>query len=740
MNEVLSPASGLELWGGIECTFNRVQDRFFDQMVWNGHAQRPSDLDRLAWVGFQAVRYPVLWERTAPAGIDHADWSWSDDRLHRLRDLGIRPIVGLLHHGSGPTGTSLVDPAFPEKLAAYARAVARRYPFVEDWTPVNEILTTARFSGLYGHWYPHGRDDRLFVRALLQQCRGTVLAMQAIRQVTPNARLIQTDDFGWTTSGPGLTAQVRFENARRLLSFDLLTGRVDPRHPLWRFLLRNGAAEDELLAFHEAPCPPDVLGLNYYLTSDRYLDREMALYPPGYHGGNGQQSYADIEAVRAAAGLVSGHEQLLRMLWSRYRLPLAITEVHLGSTREEQLRWLAEAYRAAERARADGVDVRAVTPWALFGSFHWNRLVTSDDGQYEPGLFDVRSDPPRPTLVARAARRLAHQQPFSHPVLASPGWWQRPERQVFPPPSLAAAAPGASAALPGAPLLITGATGTLGQAFARIAARRGLAIRLLTRAELDISDSSSIRQAVERAQPWAVINAAGYVRVDDAENEPERCYRENVEGPRLLAEACGAHGVGLVTFSSDLVFDGRARQPYLESAPPEPLGVYGASKARAEAEVMATMPAALVIRTAAFFGPWDEHNFVRHVVRELSAGRQVDAADDLVVSPTYVPDLVEATLDLLLDQEAGVWHVANHGALSWKELACTSARLFDLDEQLVRGRPGHELGFRAARPAFSALGSERGQHLRPLAEALVSLRDSHREHAIEHAPAIETAA
>jgi dTDP-4-dehydrorhamnose reductase len=734
----LAPAPGLELWGGVECTFNRVRDRFFDQLRWNGHDRRATDLDLLAWAGFQAVRYPVLWERTAPAGLETADWAWPDARLGRLRQLGIRPIVGLLHHGSGPEGTSLVDPAFPEKLAAYAGAVARRYPFVQDWTPINEILTTARFSTLYGHWYPHGRDDRLFVRAVLQQCRGTALAMRAIRQVNPDARLIQTDDFGWTSGGPGLAAQVRFENARRVLALDLLTGRVDPRHPLWRFLLRHGACEEELFAFQEAPCPPDIIGLNHYLTSDRWLDEDLRPYPAGFHGGNGRQRYADVEAVRTGAGRVSGHAALLQALWSRFRRPLAITEVHLGCSREEQLRWLAEAYRAAAQAREAGVDVRAVTAWALFGSFHWDRLVTSDDGHYEPGLFDVRADPPRPTLVARAARQLAHQRPFSHPVLAAPGWWHRSDRQLYPPTRPAGAAPPPGAGV--APLLITGGTGTLGRALGRVAARRGLAVWLLSRGELDISHGPSIRQALERVQPWAVINAAGYVRVDDAESEPQRCYRENVDGPRLLAEACAAHGVGLATFSSDLVFDGSARRPYLEGAALAPLGVYGISKAWAEAAVSAAMPSALLIRTAAFFSPWDEHNYVSRVIRELSAGRSVDAADDLVVSPTYVPDLAEAALDLLLDQEAGIWHLANEGALSWKELACSTAKLFDLDERLVRGRPSHELGFRAARPAFSALGSERGQHLRPLSEALASLRQAHQPAQPEPAAALGTAA
>ena len=108
----------------------------------------------------------------------------------------VKPIVGLVHHGSGPRYTHLLDPSFPQRLAEYARAVAERYPHIDAYTPVNEPVTTARFSALYGFWYPHCRDDRSFVRALMHQMLGIVLAMRAIRKVNSSAQLIQTDDLG----------------------------------------------------------------------------------------------------------------------------------------------------------------------------------------------------------------------------------------------------------------------------------------------------------------------------------------------------------------------------------------------------------------------------------------------------------------------------------------------------------------------------------------------------------------
>ncbi|HYD33004.1 MAG TPA: hypothetical protein VEA39_00415, partial [Methylophilaceae bacterium] len=109
----------LELWGGLECTVNRVSDTYFSQLDRNGHAAREDDLERFASLGIRAIRYPVLWERIAPAGLDQADWSWPDERLLGLQKLGVTPIVGLLHHGSGPRHTSLLDSGFAEQLSEY---------------------------------------------------------------------------------------------------------------------------------------------------------------------------------------------------------------------------------------------------------------------------------------------------------------------------------------------------------------------------------------------------------------------------------------------------------------------------------------------------------------------------------------------------------------------------------------------------------------------------------------------
>ncbi len=273
------------------------------------------------------------------------------------------------------------------------------------------------------------------------------------------------------------------------------------------------------------------------------------------------------------------------------------------------------------------------------------------------------------------------------------------------------------AALP-RPLLIAGAGGTLGQAFQRMCHIRGLAAVALGRAELDITAPAAIAAALDRYQPWAVVNAAGYVRVDDAEDDAARCYRENTDGPALLAAACAGRELPLLTFSTDLVFDGRRARAYLESDPARPLNVYGHSKLLAERAVLARQPGALVVRTSAFFSAWDDFNFVHHALAAARDGRSFAAADDLLVSPTYVPDLVNTALDLLLDGERGLWHLANQGACTWAGLARLAIEAAGLDTACVVARPAQAFGWAAARPRRSALESQRGGLLPTVASGL----------------------
>jgi len=731
----LRPA--LELWGGVECTFNRVGEEYFDQFRWSAHDARLDDLDAIAELGIATLRYPVLWERVAPHHPDEHDWSFSDERLKRLSELEITPIAGLVHHGSGPRYTNLLDPCFPEKLAAYARAVATRYPHLEYYTPVNEPLTTARFSALYGHWYPHKCDPLSFVRALLNQIRGTMLAMREIRRINPNAKLVQTEDMGRVWSTPSLAYQADFENERRWLSFDLLCGRVDENHRMARFFARRGLQDEEFLPLLETPCPPDIMGLNYYLTSERFLDERWRRYPAEARGGNGKQEYADVAAVRVCSTGIADAGAILNEAWKRYGLPLAITEAHLGCTREEQARWLVEVWNEAKSARRAGADVRAVTVWSLLGAYNWNSLVTRDDNCYEAGVFDLRSGQLHPTLLTKIVRDLADGRLPQHPVLDSPGWWRQPTRLQFParqpnqkkgfelhqrfrsrPNTKVQNTILSLANKTAQPILISGATGTLGYAFSDACRNRHLPHQLSNRRQMDIADAASVSAALDKWQPWAVVNTAGYVRVDDAENDAENCFRENTGGAAILARECATRGILLVTFSSDLVFDGKGSTPFLESDAPRPLNVYGRSKAEAEKQVLAFHPGALIVRTSAFFGPFDEYNFATVALKTIRARERFITVNDAVISPTYVPDLANMSLDLLMDGASGIWHLANESAVTWEQFAHQVAEMAGEDTSFIEGRSTAEMNWPAARPRYSVLSSERTLGLPPLEDAL----------------------
>lgn len=709
----------LELWGGIECTHNRVGDHYFSQLEWSGHLKRLDDLDRFAELGIRALRYPVIWEMMASERADLVDWSFTDERLPRLRDLGVRPIAALVHHGSGPRDASVETPRFADGLANFAEEVARRYPWLDAYTPVNEPLTTARFCGLYGLWYPHGRDDRSFARIVVNECRATVYAMRAIRRVNPKAQLIQTDDLGHIHSTPHLAYEAEYQNHRRWLCWDLLCGRVGRDHALWKYLLDAGVSEKQLYWFQDHACPPDVIGINHYPTSDRFLDENVERYRGVHPATNGRDVYVDVEAVRVRDGSPGGFYERLLEAWNRYHLPLAITESHLGCTREEQIRWFAESWKAAERARGDGVDVQAVTAWSLLGAYNWNTLVTRNANYYEPGVFDVRGGEPRPTAIASLLSSLGAGEEPEHPALDHPGWWHRPERlfeshRASRSPTLRRTLRGQSTS----PVLVLGARGTLGRAFVHACEVRGLAYHAFCRKDLDLSDEQVLYGALKEVRPWAVINATGYVRVDDAEADEGNCFAVNTAAAVRLAEACEELGASLLGFSSDLVFDGSQQTPYLESHVAAPLSAYGRSKAAMENGVLAASPAALIARTSAFFGPSDDWNAVTQALRALRRGERVFLPSDQVVSPTYVPDLVEAAFDLLIDGTQGIWHLANAGEVSWVEWVRIAAHRCGVDARGLQGCQQGELNQTARRPAYSALGTEKGQILPSCEDAL----------------------
>ncbi|RXF71691.1 family 1 glycosylhydrolase [Arcticibacter tournemirensis] len=706
----------MELWGGIECTINRVGNLYLDQLDYSGHYNRTEDLELFADLGISKIRYPVLWEKHLPEADIDINWSDTEKRLLKIKELDIEPIAGLVHHGSGPAYVQMTDDSFAEGLANFAAKTAARFPWIKYYTPINEPLTTARFCGLYGHWYPHESSDNSFLRILINECKATVLAMREIRKINSGAILVQTEDLGKIHSTPLLKYQADFENTRRWLSIDLLCGKVHSKHPLWSYLQSAGINDTDLSFFLENPCPPDIIGFNHYVTSERFLDERVEHYPSHTHGGNHFHRYADVEAVRVAGTEMSGPYNLLKEAWERYHLPMAITEVHLHCTREEQLRWFDSVWKSAIKLEDEKIDLRAVTTWAMLGSFGWNKLLTRPNGEYEPGIYDIRSGRPRPTALCKMIRSLSKKEKYNHPVTERPGWWKKDTRIIYNHDPIKIENITNQRNIP--PLLIVGKTGTLGNAFARICKLRDIDYKLSGRQEFDITDLTGMEKLILDVKPWAIINTAGFVRVDEAEDDELNCFLSNTTGPGHLAALCNKYGIKLMTFSSDLVFDGRKKIPYIEDDNVNPLNNYGLSKAKAEQAVLQSCPDALIIRTSAFFGPWDKYNFVSEVHNAVKKRIPFRAVNDIIISPTYVPDLVNVCLDLLIDDEKGIWHLANDVALSWFDLAAQISERSGGDPALIIPISAAEMDFRAMRPIYSALRSTRGDLLPCLEDAL----------------------
>ncbi|MBC7745783.1 MAG: sugar nucleotide-binding protein [Flavobacterium sp.] len=706
----------INIWGGIECTYNRVSDSYFDQLHFSGHYERDGDIDLFASLGITKMRYPVLWEKLNPDKDLVIDWSFTEKKLNRLRELNIEPIAGLVHHGSGPSYSTIFDDSFAINLAAYAEKVAEKFPWIAYYTPINEPLTTARFCGLYGVWHPHKKDDESFVKILINECKATVMAMQTIRKINPDAKLVQTEDLGKTYSTPMLKYQADFENERRWLSFDLLCGRVTPVHPLWQYLICSGAKKDDLFYFIRHACPPDIIGFNHYPTSERFIDENLENYPGHTHGSNLQHQYADVEAVRVNHQEVLGFKGLLKEAWNYFKIPMAVTEVHLHCTREEQLRWFHNIHKSAQELKNEGINIVAITAWAMLGSYGWNKLLTKENGQYESGVFDVRSGFPRPTLLTQLIKSYSNNQPFIHPVLENPGWWNSDKRIIYPDTLPLQLNKNSSHCT--SPVLITGKTGTLGNAFFRSCVLRGISHQLLNRQELNIENIDQIEQVIKNVKPWAIINTAGFVKVDEAEDDSQNCFNANTAGAENLALICKKYNVKLLTFSSDLVFDGNKMHPYLENDLVSPLNIYGQSKADAEKSVLNIYPSALVIRTSAFFGPWDQYNFAAYILNSFQNNLPVNAPDDVYISPTYIPDLVNTSLDLLLDGESGIWNLANGGELTWADFAVEIAIISSNNSKLINKVSLLEMDYKAKRPIYSVLKSKHGTLLPSLENAL----------------------
>lgn len=254
-------------------------------------------------------------------------------------------------------------------------------------------------------------------------------------------------------------------------------------------------------------------------------------------------------------------------------------------------------------------------------------------------------------------------------------------------------------------LAVTGAAGMLGQRVCARARQLGHDVAALTRAELDITSTGACLRLLEELAPDAVINCAAYTAVDDAESDRETAMAVNATGAGNVARAAGQVGAKIVHVSTDYVFDGSKREPWVESDPTNPQSVYGESKLRGEERVAEATPRHAIVRTAWVFGAGGS-NFVDTMLRLGAERDEVSVVTDQVGSPTWTGHLADALIELAEREDFGIHHIAGQGACSWNELALET---FDQAGVSCRVLPTTSDAFKrpAPRPAYSVLGTER---------------------------------
>lgn len=266
-------------------------------------------------------------------------------------------------------------------------------------------------------------------------------------------------------------------------------------------------------------------------------------------------------------------------------------------------------------------------------------------------------------------------------------------------------------------ILLLGKSGLLGQALFRVFSNHHVIIAP-THNECDVTDKNQLEAFISKQPIDLVLNATGYTKVDEAEQNRDAAFLLNSTAVKYLCQILAAKNIPLVHFSTDYVFNGTKNEGYLESNLPAPLSVYGASKAKGEEEIFSSLKSFYLIRTSWIFGPGGK-NFVDTMIklRHKNPEKPLEVVSDQKGCPTYTFDLAQAVFRLLETKNYGIYHIVNSGNCTWYEFAQEIFHQLGVPQEILP-ITSEQLSRPAKRPACSILQNTKLEPLRPWKKAL----------------------
>jgi beta-glucosidase/6-phospho-beta-glucosidase/beta-galactosidase len=358
---------------GIECSYPTIQHGKYrvDELETTCHYQRwREDLHLTRDMGIRYLRYGIPFHRVNPAN-DVYDWSFIDEVMNEMRQIGIEPIIDLCHFGMPDwLGNSFQNPEFCHAFTRYAATFAARYPWVKFYTPVNEIFVCAKFSALFGWWNEQEANDRAFVTAISHMARATLQAMEKILQIQPQAVFIQSESSEYTHSMCGdanINKRVEWENQVRFLGLDLIYAH-QVRGDVFAWLTMNGMPLDQYTWFMNQYHYRCVIGTDYYVTNERMLDQDGST---------------------RHVGEIFGWYLLTLDYYQRYHKPLMHTETNIREE-DNSVAWLWKQWQNVLRMRAEGIAVLGFTWYSLIDQVDWDTALREPNHNINPlGLYTM---------------------------------------------------------------------------------------------------------------------------------------------------------------------------------------------------------------------------------------------------------------------------------------------------------------------------------------------------------------